>query len=88
MTRGERTEAQNDFAKLDDVEVFVVSIAVGGVGLNLTCADTVFILVCITLTICFNRFRTEIETNRMRIGIRPWCNRWLIDCIVWDRKRR
>lgn len=41
----QRTKALADFQENPQIEVFVVSIGVGGVGLNFTCADTVYIMV-------------------------------------------
>lgn len=41
----ERTSQLNSFTKDPNVEAFVVSIEAGGVGLNMTCADEVYLMV-------------------------------------------
>lgn len=43
-TQSKREKAVYDFQKTDDVSIFFISLKAGGVGLNLTAADYVFIL--------------------------------------------
>lgn len=45
MTNEERTSELKFFSDSDDIEAFVVSIEAGGVGLNMTCADEVYLMV-------------------------------------------
>jgi len=45
MTTEQRTWQLNKFRTSDNVEAFVVSIEAGGVGLNMTCADEVYLMV-------------------------------------------
>lgn len=46
MNNQERTLQLKLFRERNDIEAFVVSIEAGGVGLNMTCADEVYMMVC------------------------------------------
>lgn len=81
----ERSRQIHLFTTTNDVEVFVVSIIAGGVGLNFTCADTVYIMVSCSPHIWLKSCSQWPIFPRMLFGIRLWSHKPWTACIVLDR---
>ena len=64
----ERTCQLNTFMKDPNVEAFVVSIEAGGVGLNMTCADEVYLMVSQVFTLLLGTLMEQLCIFRMHIG--------------------
>lgn len=88
MSIEERTLELARFRDSDDIDAFVVSIDAGAVGLNMTCADEVYLmvrrqflkLIMPKLTRCCLYFR-------MPIGIRKLCNKQLTGSTEWGKRK-